>query len=129
MRRRPTRSGGSPFVRRLFAEKVFPVCSPAYSSGRLLSPTDLSGCTLLTLEDAERNWMSWPSWFSLAHVELKNSHNKITCNRYSVLLGLAATRQGVALGWDNIIDPLLNDGTLVRASDVDASLGGAFFLT
>jgi len=73
--------------------------------------------------------MSWPSWFGLSNVELKGTHTKIVSNRYSVILGLAATGQGVALGWETIINPLVENGTLVRASGTDASLGGGFFLT
>jgi len=116
-------------VQRIFSERVFPVCSPDYLGERQLSPEELVNCTLLTLEDAERNWMSWPSWFALAQVQLHSTHTKIVCNRYSVILGLAVEGQGVALGWDNIIDPLLQSGALVRASKIDASLGGAFYLT
>jgi LysR family glycine cleavage system transcriptional activator len=78
---------------------------------------------LLMLEDAERNWMSWTSWLALSNVELRSSHSKVVSNRYSVILGLAAAGQGVALGWDIIIDAPLANGSLVRVSDVDASLG------
>ena len=42
---------------------------------------------------------------------------------------LAANGKGVALGWNGVIDLLTGQGTLVRASDYDATLGSAYFLT
>lgn len=50
---------------KLFNEEVFPVCSPAYldSVSQLETPEDLGHCTLLCLDEIDRDWLSWRQWF------------------------------------------------------------------
>ncbi|SAK64544.1 LysR family transcriptional regulator [Caballeronia catudaia] len=114
---------------KLFDEQVFPVCSPDYLQGRKVTPTELLSCTLLVLEDAERSWMSWHSWFERAGLERPTLNQTIIVNSYPVIVQLAAYGKGIALGWNGVIDLLLAQGVLVRASDHDATLGSAYFLT
>lgn len=114
---------------KLFDEKVFPVCSPTYLQGKRLTPAGLLSRTLLVLEDAERSWMSWHSWFERAGLERPSLSQTIIVNSYPVIVQLAAQGRGVALGWNGVIDLLLENGTLVKASDAEATLGSAYFLT
>lgn len=113
---------------KLFDEKVFPVCSPAFLDGRRVTPKELQSHTLLVLEDAERSWMSWHSWFECNGISGFTPQAKIIANSYPVLIELAVYGKGIALAWDRVIDPML-DGPLVRASDADGTLGGAYHLT
>jgi DNA-binding transcriptional LysR family regulator len=114
---------------RLFEEKVFPVCSPSYLNGRRLAPADLLSCTLLMLEDAERSWMSWYSWFECIGLDRPTLGQSIIVNSYPIIVQLAAHGKGVALAWNRVIDPLIEQGILVHASDAHASMGGAYFIT
>ncbi|WP_415122406.1 LysR substrate-binding domain-containing protein [Paraburkholderia sp.] len=114
---------------KLFDEEVFPVCSPAYANGRQLTPDELLSSTLLVLEDAERSWMSWHSWFERVGLERPTLNQTIIVNSYPLIVQLATHGKGVALGWNGVIDPLLEHGSLVRASDAHATMGGAYHIT
>ena len=51
----------------LFAEEVFPVCSPAYltSAPAFTRPADLINHQLLHLESSHWDWMDWRQWCGL----------------------------------------------------------------
>jgi len=73
--------------------------------------------------------MSWHSWFERAGLERPALSQTIIVNSYPVILQLAAYGKGVALGWNGVIDLLLEQGSLVKASDSVASMGSAYSLT
>jgi LysR family transcriptional regulator, glycine cleavage system transcriptional activator len=116
-------------TQKLFDEQVYAVCSPDYLDGALLEPAQLLSHTLLVLEDAERNWMSWHSWFERVGVTRTNPASTIIVNSYPLITELAAHGKGIALGWSKVIDLLLENGTLVKASTASATMGGAYYLT
>ncbi len=116
-----------PYVgQKVFHEDVFPVCAPGYLAGRTLRPADLIGETLLLLEDGQRQWMSWSEWLGQHGIALPKSPKAIMCNHYPQLVQLAILGQGVVLAWRHIIDSLLDEGLLVRATQESASHGGAY---
>jgi DNA-binding transcriptional LysR family regulator len=84
---------------------------------------------LLLLEDAERSWMSWHTWFEQAGLERPALNQTIIVNSYPLIVQLATHGKGVALGWNRVIDPLLEHGALVKASDAHATMGGSYFVT
>lgn len=114
---------------KLFDEKVHAVCAPGYLGGRALEPSELLSHTLLFLEDAERSWMSWHSWFERNGVPRVSPASTITVNSYPLIVELATFGKGIALGWDRVIDPFLESGALVKASTGSATMGGSYYLT
>lgn len=100
----------------LFYEEVFPVCSPRYfeSYGPFPGPEALLDCTLLSLEDADQDWMSWKQWFTQVQVESRTPRRRLNINSYSMLVQAAMIDQGVALGWSQLVDGYLAQGQLVR---------------
>lgn len=116
-------------VRKLFDEKVRAVCAPGYLGEQRVEPMALLSKTLLVLEDAERSWMSWHSWFEQNGVPRMSPASTIIVNNYPLLVELAVYGKGVALGWERVIDPLLESGSLVVASDGVATMGGSYYLT
>lgn len=100
----------------LFAEEVFPVCSPAYLAKhpQLSSLTQLAGCTWLWLEDPQRDWISWPEWFQRLGHKAQEPRHRININSYSMLIQSALSGQGIALAWSNLVDNHLQTGALVR---------------
>ncbi len=113
--------------RRLYDEEVFPVCAPHYLGGRQLAPAELAGETLLTLEDGQRQWMSWQTWLARNGVADARAPRKLVANQYPILLQLAMEGQGIALGWRHMIDRCLRERLLVRASEASATLGGGYY--
>lgn len=114
----------------LFLEEVFPVCSPGYLEryGPLDSPDALLGCTLLSQEEADQDWMSWRQWFSNAGIVPGMPRRRLHINNYAMLVQAAVMDQGVALGWSQLVDDHLLQGTLVRPLDTVVRTGVPFFL-
>ncbi|MBB3139725.1 transcriptional regulator GcvA [Halomonas organivorans] len=100
----------------LFHEEVFPVCSPGYLErhGPLEGLEALQECTLLSLEDADQDWMSWKQWFSRVGAVARPPRRRLNINSYSMLVQAAMMDQGVALGWSQLVDDYLERGHLVR---------------
>jgi len=116
-------------VHRLFGETVHAVCAPNYLGGQCVEPGALLSRTLLVLEDAERSWMSWHSWFEQNGLPRATPASTFISNSYPLLIQLAVNGKGIALGWERVIDPLLASGALVKASPGAATMGGAYYLT
>ena len=117
-------------VATLFHEEVFPVCSPAYLErhGPLDSPEALLGCTLLSLEEAYEDWMSWKQWFTGVGVESSTPRRRFNINSYPMLLQAAMMDQGVALGWSQLVNDYLLRGMLVRPMSTVVRTEARFFL-
>lgn len=113
---------------RLFEERVFAVCSPMFLEEPVKCSRDLTRHRLIGLEDGERTWMSWDSWFRVQGVLGLHIEPHITANRFPVVLELAMAGQGIALGWIAIVERFLEAGLLVKASSVGASLGGTYYI-
>jgi LysR family glycine cleavage system transcriptional activator len=106
-----------------FDEKVFPVCSPDYIKG---NPKDdwhswLLSVELLDLDDSHWNWMNWRSWVAGFKIEEPVRNRQLQINSYPLLIEAARRSQGVALGWDCLIDEQLESGQLVRPIDQSLS--------
>lgn len=106
-------------IGRILGENVFAVCSPAYLGGRRapLGLGELQAERLLRLEDEQERWYSWQSWFeSLGRPLGQTLVQPVDFNDYSLLISAALAGQGVALGWEGLVDQLIGNGSLVRAS-------------
>ncbi len=100
----------------LFAEEVFPVCAPSYLAGAppLATAADLPDHALLELDDIHWDWMNWRGWLSRAGIHRAAGHEPLRMNAYPLIVEVARAGQGVALGWAQLVDPYLADGSLVR---------------
>ncbi len=112
------------------AEMIFPICSPAYLARHpdLATANDLARCTWLWLDESERDWISWPEWFRRLDIAVPVPRNRINLNSYSLVIQAALSSQGVALGWRNLVDAHLKDGTLVRPVPEMLETDGRFFV-
>lgn len=116
---------------RLLADELFPVCSPAFRSGLPdeFSIEDLPGQPLLHLESAEPTWMSWSTWFRYMDVdEERRALRGTSFNNYLVILQAAQEGQGIALGWRQLVQPLLESGQLVRPVPDSLDADSAYYL-
>ena len=113
----------------LFGEKAFPVCSPLYleKNPLLEDPKNLSQATLLTLEESE-DWVRWRDWFTQNQLEMGGSNRRILMNNYPLLIQAALNGQGLALGWERLVDDYLDSGLLVRPVPMELSTTSQFYL-
>lgn len=114
----------------LFPEEVFPVCSPSYlkqfSDDRSLEK--IFGGTLLNLDEARKDWMTWPEWFNKVGYPTITPKNKVNINNYTMLLQAAINGQGIALAWGSLVDDYLKSGALVRPIDTVLRTSENFYM-
>jgi LysR family glycine cleavage system transcriptional activator len=99
-------------VTRLCAEEIFPVCSPAFLSGRnaLRRPEDLAHVTLLHITDRK----GWSQWLDYAGVKGVDPSRGPVVNEASMAIDAAIDGQGVVLARTALAAWDLIGGRLVR---------------
>jgi len=101
---------------RLFAEEVFPVCSPEYPHQQ--AQQDWAGwllqAQLIDLADSHWNWMNWRLWLGGNNIDEPLGNRNLQINSYPLVIDAACVGQGVALGWHCLVDDLIATGRLVR---------------
>jgi DNA-binding transcriptional LysR family regulator len=112
--------------KKLFEEEVFPVCSPEYFGGRIVTPSELARERLLIHEDVQKQWMSWSDWLAAFGEKPVLAPGCVTINQYAHLVQLATRGAGVLLAWKHVSDALLEQGDLVRATRESYTFGGAY---
>jgi LysR family glycine cleavage system transcriptional activator len=119
---------------RLFAEQIFPVCSPALleRGPPLVTPADLAGHTLLHVE---WSWamtrgepLDWQMWLHAAGAEEVDATRGPRFSYTSFALQAAADGQGLALGSEALAGDDLAAGRLVRPFDVVLPMNFAYYL-
>jgi LysR family transcriptional regulator, glycine cleavage system transcriptional activator len=110
---------------RLCSERLFPVCSPKFVSGRnrITTASDLLKFSLLRLDD----WKTWNRWFAAASVVDPVAHGPVL-NRASMLIDAAVDGQGIALARTALAAWDLINGRLVRPIDVSLNLSNMYWI-
>ena len=114
----------------LFADRIYPVCSPAFldRTGVPKTVADLDSQTLLETHGITGDqWLDWATWFRYAGHRATGMRRRYLNYHISVQLALAG--EGYALGWHSFVGDLVEEGRLVRPLDVDIGSPGAFYLT
>ncbi|MBT00812.1 MAG: LysR family transcriptional regulator [Oceanospirillaceae bacterium] len=118
-------------ARRLFAEEVFPICSPALLE-RLGAPQkadQLLTMPLLSLRaESGAGWLEWKDLLQHLGVEPKSDDPVLTFDNYTLLIQAALAGQGVGLGWGTLVDDLIDRGLLVALRDFTVHTRGGYFL-
>lgn len=117
---------------RLFSERVYPVCSPAYLAEHpdLRRPRDLLGQTLLHLEGGGNIWgaVDWQAWLARQGVTGQPVRRGIRLNSYPMVMQAAEAGRGVALGWSYITDGMCDKGLLVRPFDLLLETNSSYYI-
>ncbi|WP_271274283.1 LysR substrate-binding domain-containing protein [Aliamphritea hakodatensis] len=114
----------------LFAENVFPVCSPGYleKNPHISQTEDMLKGTLLTLEVGEE-WLSWQAWFRACSIEYRaDAGPRMNINNYLLVIQSALNGQGLALGWENLVDDYLASGLLVKPVSTSVETTSQFLM-
>lgn len=104
----------------LFAEEVFPICTPAYLERRPhLGRRDLAAASLLEenllhLDSSNADWLDWSDWLRLHHVVTQAPKPQMLYSTYPLVLQAILSGEGIGLGWRGLVDGLLQAGTLVQ---------------
>lgn len=112
----------------LLEEKVAAVCSPAFldQNGAIPSSADLLNTQLISLsKPPSAEWQTWQGWFDNLGIAGERLRNYDSFNNYDMVMQAAVAGHGVALGWLGLIDDLIQNGSLVMATeDVVVSKAG-----
>jgi DNA-binding transcriptional LysR family regulator len=100
----------------LYAEEVFPVCSPDYPHQQ--AQQDWVGwllqAQLIDLADSHWNWMNWRLWLGGHDIDEPLGNRNLHINSYPLVIDAACAGLGVALGWAGLVDDLMEQGKLIR---------------
>ncbi len=107
-----------PGSRRLFGERLVPVCSPGLAAKRerpLKRPEDLARHVLLHIDDERGRfpWLNWSAWLAAIGIRELTPAGSLRFNHFDQVMQAAIGGQGVALGRVPLIDSLLRQRKLV----------------
>lgn len=96
-------------------DDVFPVCSPAYAAGHRLPQTagEFLDHTLLDYDSANPGWIGWKEWLS-AFAVTRTGRPMLGLSYYTDVIHAALAGHGIALGWNCLVEELLEQNRLCR---------------
>ncbi|MCY1336541.1 Glycine cleavage system transcriptional activator [compost metagenome] len=111
-------------IKPLFHDRIYPVCTLGYLAAHPEART-LEGIrdgVLLNLSPYGRSQVAehvdWGVWLAIHHIDIEDrprtSAHYFNVNDYNLLIQMALNGQGVALGWDHLVAPLVQAGRLIR---------------
>jgi LysR family glycine cleavage system transcriptional activator len=114
---------------KLFGDRVFPVCGPDYHERHMtVSGKDVASLDLLHVDGVDPEWTNWEEFLRRARVP----HGPLLGRRFNnffVLLQATRDDQGVALGWERLIKPLLESGAIKPLTELWIPAPGAYYLS
>jgi LysR family transcriptional regulator, glycine cleavage system transcriptional activator len=114
----------------LFNDTIYPVCGPEFASRYpSAKAADLGKLPLLQHEWADPDWLDWDEILGRAGIPHPTSHGRRRFGGYYVTLIAAQANQGVAAGWEQLVRPLIEQGKLVKFTDLVLPAPGAYYLT
>jgi LysR family glycine cleavage system transcriptional activator len=113
--------------RRLFAEVLLPVCSPALMQRGppLGRPSDLAGHVLLSSQHRPRDW---PLWLAAAGITTLEAKGAISFDNAALAYQAAIDSLGVVMAQRALIEEDLNNGRLIAPFERQVPTQGAYYL-
>ncbi len=116
----------------LFHDVIYPVCTPRYLEAHPEARTleGLRDGVLLNLSPYGRSQVAehvdWGVWLAIHHLDIEDRPREgshfFNANDYNLLIQMVLNDQGVALGWDHLVGPLVEQGRLVRPVEQEVVL-------
>ena len=117
----------------LFKEEAFAVCSPEYAQTHCLIDGNLSieefaELPLLHQDLGEYGWLSWAGWFEAHGVKYRMPSPSPMINNYAFILQAAMEGKGIALAWNNLIEPYLTNEWLIKIPGYRVNTDKGYYL-
>ena len=113
----------------LMDETIYPVCGPSFAAKhRDATAEGLPDLPLLHVDWADPEWADWDEVFRRAQIPHGPNKGR-RFSKFSVALQAAQADQGVAVGWDRLVRPMIKEGKLVRLTDLKMPAPGGYYLT
>lgn len=114
---------------KLFDDRIVAVASPGFiARHKAKMPKDFPDLPLLSVEGVDWTWTTWAEFLT----EIGVPHRKLNVRRfnsYVIALQAAQDGQGLALGWQSLVKPLLAKRKLVQVSDASIAAPQSFYVT
>ena len=113
----------------LCEDDIFPVCSPAYAATRRLPEAvgEFVDHALLDYESANSGWIGWKAWLAAFSIAGPSSA-EMRLSYYTDVIHAALAGHGIALGWNCLVEDLLQQGRLSRITDHHMRTRSAYFV-
>ncbi len=112
----------------LFPEVIWAVASPLLARKlAIASPRDLAAARLLHEDQIRPEWVTWTDWLRAVGCDM-GLQRVAWFNNYPILIEAAAEGEGVALGWETLIDDFLKNGSLIKLLDEHLVTGRGYYL-
>lgn len=111
-------------------EEIFAVCSPSYLSNHTPpgTPADLLSHSLIHLEEPFRPRATWADWFAQNGVSYRDAGEGLRLNDYALVIQAAIAGEGIAFGWQHVVELLIAQGVLVKALEASFRSNQRFFV-
>ncbi|PID65567.1 MAG: hypothetical protein CR975_06635 [Gammaproteobacteria bacterium] len=73
---------------------------------------------LIHMDESDSRWLNWHALLTETNYQLPVSSEKVLLGNYHSVISQARNNQGLALGWAGIIDGLLENGELVKITQI-----------
>jgi DNA-binding transcriptional LysR family regulator len=115
-------------VRKLFDERVDPVCSPAFLARAGDKAGLLDTAPLIHVDVEDERWLTWSHYLATTGASARKKTDGPRFTNYVQASQAALGGQGVMLGWRSITGDAVNDGQLVTIVDEALIPRDSFFL-
>jgi DNA-binding transcriptional LysR family regulator len=114
----------------LCEEHIFPICSPSWLEQNTppTTPADLLQHRLIHLEEPHRPTPAWKDWFAAHGLDFDEQGSGLRINDYALVLQAVLQGQGFALGWQHLVQQLLDQGLLCRPLQHSLNTGLGFYI-
>jgi DNA-binding transcriptional LysR family regulator len=114
----------------LAPEVICAVASPAFveANGMPQRLADLLKHPLIHLEEPVRQAYSWQEWFASAGVSYPAKARRLTLNDYVLVIQAVLAGEGIALGWNHLIERQVRSGALVPVGNHVLKTDLAFYV-
>ena len=111
-------------------EKIYAVAISDYFQQREKpeKPKDLVKHRMIHLDEPFRPRTTWTDWFTANGVDFYDKGEGLRLNDYALVIQAALEGQGIAFGWQHIVDRLIDAGLLIKVLPNSFDTGKAFYL-
>ncbi len=113
----------------LMTETIYPVAGPGFARQRAgATAADIAGLPLLHMDWTDPEWTGWDELLRRAGIP----HGPLSGRRFgtlAVVLQACQEDQGVAIGWHRLVRSLVEEGRLVRFTELRVPSPGSYYLT
>jgi DNA-binding transcriptional LysR family regulator len=115
---------------KLAPEVISAVASPAFieQNGPADTPESLTRHRLIWLEEPVRQACNWPEWFASSGIAYAPKGRRLAINDYVLVIQAVLAGEGIALGWNHLIEGQVRSGQLVQVGGHALDTGHAFYV-